>query len=98
MFNKLHRALTRTILFVKAMDLQNTVKLIQKLVRLYREFYIRVDLEPVITRWRVSFYYKDRYVSATSIEKLSGLAGLLSEIANAASVMNKYDIDNQERK
>jgi hypothetical protein len=59
LFDKLPKRLTLTIMLIKALDLKNGMKLIQDIMYLWREFFIKVNIEPIIKEYVVSFYYKD---------------------------------------
>lgn len=59
LFNKLPKAITLAILLLKALDLKDSMKLIKEIMYLWREFYIKTKISPVIKEYIIAFYYKD---------------------------------------
>lgn len=59
MFNKLPKRITLAILLLKSLDLPLSMKIIKDALYLWREFFIKLQIEPVIKEYIVSFYYKE---------------------------------------
>lgn len=68
------------MLIIKGMDIGKALELINNLVYLWREFYIRVKLTPVVQKYKVSFYYKDERLCGTDITNLEELNPLIENI------------------
>lgn len=77
---KLPKLLRLTLLFLGSLDIPITAKVGQLLLYLWREFYIKVSIEPVITDYKVTLYYKDKYLSKTKIKDLKELCKILEEL------------------
>ena len=80
MFNKLPKMIVSAIHLIKALDLRETIRLIQEIIYLYREFYIKTKVTPVITEYKVSFYYKDTRLAGTKIKEPKELLKLIDDI------------------
>lgn len=80
MFNKLPKMVTLAILLLKSLDLKEALKLIQEILYLWREFYIKVKIKPVIETFKVSFYYKDTRLIGTDIKDIKELSKLIENI------------------
>lgn len=59
MFNKLPKRITLAILLLKSLDLPLSMKIIKDALYLWREFFIKLQITPVIKEYIVSFYYKE---------------------------------------
>ena len=59
MFSKLPKRITLAILLLKSLDLPLSMKIIKDALYLWREFFIKLQIEPVIKEYIVSFYYKE---------------------------------------
>ncbi len=59
MFEKLPKRITLAILLLKSLDLPLSMKIIKDALYLWREFFIKLQITPVIKEYIVSFYYKE---------------------------------------
>lgn len=80
MFNKLPKNIVNAIHLIKALDLRETIRLIQEIIYLYREFYIKTRITPIISEYKVSFYYKDVRLVGTKIKEPRDLLKLIDDI------------------
>lgn len=78
--DKIPKLLRLTILFLGSLDIPISVRVGQLLLYLWREFYIKVSIEPVITDYKVVIYYKNKYLSKTKIKDLKELCKMLEEL------------------
>ena len=72
MFSKLPKMVTLAILLLKSLDLKEAIRLIQEILYLWREFYIKIKIKPVIEVFKVSFYYKDIRLVGTEVKDIKG--------------------------
>lgn len=82
LFNKLPKTITLGIMLIKALDLKDGLRLIQEILYLYREFYIRTRIDPKIREYTVSFSYKDNQLiqfSTTDLKELLRVAQQIKE-------------------
>lgn len=70
-FKKIPKSVALALLLIKALDLRDAIKLCQKILYLWREFSIKVDIKPIITHYKICFYYKDTFLSKNYIETIS---------------------------
>lgn len=74
------------MLIIKGLDIPKALELINNLVYLWREFYIRVKVTPIIQKYKVSFYYKDERLCGTDITDLKELTPLIENIKEMRNV------------
>lgn len=86
MFAKLPKIIILTIFLIKALDLKETVNLIQAVTYLWREFYIKVKVKPIIEHFKVSFYYKEEKLCGTEIKDLKDLLKLVEDVQKMRAV------------
>lgn len=79
-FDKLPKRVALAILLVKALDIRETLKITQQILYLWREFMIKINITPKIESFNVSFYYKDKYISGTTIKELKDIIKVIEEI------------------
>lgn len=82
LFNKLPKTITLGIMLIKALDLKNGLRLIQEILYLYREFYIKTCITPKIREYIVSFEYKDNQLiqfNTTDLKELLEVARRIKE-------------------
>lgn len=68
------------IMLIKALDLKECVKLINKILYLWREFYIKIKLIPIIKEYKVIFYYRNDRLISTKIKDLKELINIIDDI------------------
>ena len=80
MLKNLPKTIVLAILLLKALDLKEGIRLIQDIVYLWREFYIRIQIKPVIQKYKISFYYKDKRIMGTDVNDPKDLFKLIDDI------------------
>lgn len=85
MYNKLPKTLRLAMLIIKGIDIPKAIELINNLVYLWREFYIRVKITPVVQKYKVSFYYKDERLCGTDVTDLKEIGTLIEDIKKMRS-------------
>lgn len=85
MFAKLPKIIILAILLIKALDIKEAIKLIQGITYLWREFYIKVKINPIIEKFKISFYYKDDRLYGTEIKELKDLLSIIDDIKKMRS-------------
>jgi hypothetical protein len=78
--DKLPKIILRALFLIKALNIREAVTLLQQIVYLYREFYIKTKLEPVIKEFIVEFKYKDETLTSCRITDLKDLIKLIDKI------------------
>ena len=68
------------IMLIKALDLRDCIKLINKILYLWREFYIKTKLIPIIKEYKIIFYYKNDRLISTRIKDLKELISIIDDI------------------
>ncbi|MCM1324182.1 MAG: hypothetical protein NC218_08465 [Acetobacter sp.] len=79
-FDKLPKKVALAILLIKALDLKEAIKLTQQIMYLWREFSIKTNISPIIETFRVSFYYKDDFISKVKVRDLKEILPIITEI------------------
>lgn len=79
-FDKLPKKVALAILLLKALDLKETIKITQQILYLWREFMIKTSITPKIESYKVSFYYKDKYIDGVTIKELKDIIKVIEEI------------------
>lgn len=90
--DRLPKIILRALFLLKALNVRETLILIQQIVYLYREFYIKTRLEPVIKEFIVEFKYKDETLTSCKITDLKDLIKLIDKIKSNRAMKGK-DID-----
>jgi len=80
LFNKLPKAITLAILLLKSLDLKDSMKLIKEIMYLWREFYIKTKITPVIREYIIAFYYKDNQLIQFNTNDLKDLIKVAQQI------------------
>lgn len=92
--DKLPKIILRALFLIKALNIRETFVLVQQIVYLYREFYIKTRLEPVIKEFIVEFKYKDETLSSCRITDLKDLIKLINQIKANRAIKGK-EIDGR---
>jgi len=80
LFNKLPKAITLAILLLKSLDLKDSMRLIKEIMYLWREFYIKTKITPVIREYIIAFYYKDNQLIQFNTSDLKELLKVAQQI------------------
>lgn len=80
LFNKLPKAITLAILLLKSLDLKDSMRLIKEIMYLWREFYIKTKITPVIKEYIIAFYYKDNQLIQFNTADLKELLKVAQQI------------------
>lgn len=78
--NNLPKIILRALFLLKAINIKESLQLITQIVYLYREFYVKTRLEPVITEYIVEFKYKDETLTSCRLKDLKDLIKLIEQI------------------
>lgn len=92
MFNNLPKVVTQTIFLIKALNPLRGMALIQRVIYLWREFYIKVRLIPIVESIKVEFKYKEEMLTSCKIKNIEDLIKIIDRIALNNSEKGK-DID-----
>lgn len=92
-FDKLPKKVALAILLIKALDLQEAVKLTQQIMYLWREFSVKIDIKPIIKNFKVCFYYKDDFITKVYLDELKDIIPTIKEIEQA-----QIDKDDRRKK
>lgn len=82
LFDKLPKMITLGIMLIKALDLKDRMKLMQEILYLWREFYIKTRIIAEIREYTVAFYYKDNQLiqfKTTDLKELLKIAKQIKE-------------------
>ncbi len=80
MLKNLPKTIVLAIFLLKSLDLKEGIRLVQDIVYLWREFYIRIQIKPIIQKYKVSFYYKDKRIMGTDVLEPKELFKLIDDI------------------
>ena len=89
--DKLPNMILRALFLIKALNIKEALTLIQQVVYLYREFYIKTRLEPVIKEFIVEFKYKDETLTSCRITDLKDLIEMIDKIKNNRSMKESQE-------
>lgn len=90
--DRLPKIILRALFLLKALDIREAITLARQIVYLYREFYIKTRLEPVIKEFIVEFKYKDETLTSCRITDIKDLIKLIDKIKSNRAMKGK-DID-----
>ena len=86
---RLPKMILRALFLLKAIDIRNALKLAQAITYLYREFFIKTRLEPVIKEYIVEFKYKDETLTSCRIKDLNDLIKMIEQIKTNRAAKGK---------
>lgn len=87
--DKLPKIILRALFLLKALDIREALTLARQVVYLYREFYIKTRLEPVIKEFIVEFKYKDETLTSCRITDIKDLIKLIDKIKSNRAMKGK---------
>lgn len=88
--NKLPKIVLRALFFLQSLgNVNEALKLARQIIYLYREFYIKTRLEPVIKEFIVEFKYKDETLTSCRIKDLKDLIKLIDQVKNNRAMKGK---------
>lgn len=79
-FEKLPKTIILAIMLIRALDIRQTSKLIKCVNYLWREFFIKVRIVPVIKEYKISFSYKDKKLYAFTTDDIVDLIEVAEKI------------------
>lgn len=79
-FDKLPKRVALAILLIKALDLKKTIKLTQQILYLWREFSIKIDIKPIISHFKICFYYKDDFIQKLYVKELDEILPVIRDL------------------
>ena len=80
MFRAIPKVIMLSIFLIKSLDLRESLRLVQELIYLWREFNIKVRIIPKIQYFTLCFSYKDIQLKQVKTERLKDLIGISEEI------------------
>ena len=80
MFDKLPKAILSAIMLIRALGIKDSMRLIQEIMYLWREFYIKTNITPIIKEYIISFYYKDNQLIQFEAKDLKELLKVAQQI------------------
>lgn len=78
--SQLPKRVALAIMLLKALDLRLSLRLIQMVLYLWREFSIKTEIVPVIQEFKVSFHYKDERLSGFKLRDLKELIPIIEKL------------------
>lgn len=78
--SQLPKRVALAIMLLKALDLRLSLRLIQMILYLWREFSIKTEITPVIQEYKISFHYKDERLSGIKLKDLKDLIPVIEKI------------------
>lgn len=92
MFNNIPKMIAQSLFLVKALSPPKALTIIRKMLYLWREFYIKTRLVPIVKEITVEFKYKDETLTSCKITNLEDLVKLMDKITLTRAEKGK-DID-----
>lgn len=86
LFKDLPKMIVLSIMLIKALDLRISLKLIQDIVYLWREFFIKVRIVPKIESFKVGFIYKDVTLTYVEVKDLKDLFKIIEDLKKIRSI------------
>lgn len=80
MFDRLPKTILSAIMLIRALGIKDSMKLIQEIMYLWREFYIKTNITPVIKEYIIAFYYKDNQLIQFEAKDLKELLRVAQQI------------------
>ena len=77
---QLPKRVALAIMLLKALDLRLSLRLIQMILYLWREFSIKTEITPVIHEYKISFHYKDERLSGFKLKDLKELIPVIEKL------------------
>lgn len=80
MFNNLPKKIVLAIMLIRALNLSESMKLVQEIIYLWREFFIKTKITPAIKEFTIEFYYKDNQLTQFKVKDLKELLKIAEQI------------------
>lgn len=80
MFNNLPKKIVLAIMLIRALNLSESMKLVQEIIYLWREFFIKTKITPTIREFTIEFYYKDNQLTQFKVKDLKELLKIAAQI------------------
>ncbi len=77
---QLPKRVALAIMLLKALDLRLSLRLIQMVLYLWREFSIKTEITPVIQEYKILFQYKDERLSSFKLKDLKELIPVIEKL------------------
>ena len=83
MFDKIPKRIMLAIMLIKSLDIPIGMKIIKDLMYLWREFFIKVDIKPIIREYIISFYYKENQLIQFKTNDLKDILKVSQQIKDS---------------
>lgn len=77
---QLPKRVALAIMLIKALDLRLSLRLIQMILYLWREFSIKTEVTPIVQEYKISFHYKDERLSGFRLKDLKELIPIIEKL------------------
>lgn len=77
---QLPKRVALAIMLIKALDLRLSLRLIQMILYLWREFSIKTEVIPVVQEYKISFHYKDERLSGFKLKDFKELIPIIEKL------------------
>ena len=76
----LPRIIKSALFLIQSLNLYQGIKLAQGIMYLWREFYIKTRIEPVILEYKIEFKYKDETLITCKLKDLKDMLTLIEKV------------------
>lgn len=88
----LPKKVLNTLFLIRGLNLKDGLKLLIKIIYLFREFFITVKITPIISRFKVIIYRKDKYLLSHTFFDTKEINDFLSDIMKLQCDINNSDL------
>ena len=88
----LPKKVLNTLFLIRGLNLKDGLKLLIKIIYLFREFFITVKITPIISRFKVIIYRKDKYLLSNTFFDTKEINNFLSDIMKLQCDINNSDL------
>lgn len=79
-FKKFPKYLVMAVYLLRSLDIPQSIKLIQDVSYLWTEFYIKTEIKPVISLFKVRFVYKDKELVNFKLKDIKELGKIIEDL------------------
>lgn len=79
-FKKFPKYLVMAVYLLRSLDIPQSIKLIQDVSYLWTEFYIKTEIKPVISLFKVRFVYKDKELVNFKLKDIKELGRIIEDL------------------
>lgn len=80
MYSNLPKTIKLALFILRGLGIKDSLAIVNDIVYLWREFYIRTKITPIISKFKISFYLKDDRLCGAEVTKIKDLKKVIDSV------------------